>query len=71
MARYRMLLVPDEEGDGWAVSFPDLPGCITCGRTLEEAMRNADDACREWLLSTAEMKSASETVRDDKILVTA
>lgn len=71
MARYKMLLVPDDEGDGWAVSFPDLHGCITCGRTLNEAICNAEDACKEWLLSTAEMKRASEGVHDDKMLVMA
>lgn len=59
MTRYKMLLVPDDEGEGWAVSFPDLPGCITCGRTLEEAIRNARDACKEWLLSSAEMEDVS------------
>lgn len=32
------------EEDGITVTFPDLPGCITCGDTDEEALRMAKDA---------------------------
>ena len=28
---YRMEFVRDEAEGGYVVSFPDLPGCITCG----------------------------------------
>ena len=30
------------------VSYPDLPGCITCGDTLETALENAIDAKKAW-----------------------
>lgn len=30
--------------DGISVSFPDLPGCLTCGKTDAEALRMAKDA---------------------------
>ena len=30
-------------------SFPELPGCITCGETVESATANALDAKKEWL----------------------
>ncbi len=30
--------------DGISVEFPDLPGCVTCGDTAEEAFRMAQDA---------------------------
>lgn len=32
------------EDDGISVEFPDLPGCITCGETTEEAINNAKEA---------------------------
>ena len=35
---------PDEEGKGYTVTFPDLPGCITEGDTLEEAFSMAREA---------------------------
>ena len=28
---YRMELVEDPDEGGFVVSYPDLPGCITCG----------------------------------------
>ena len=46
---YRMELVKDPDEGGFVVSFPDLPGCITCGETLEAAVANAADAKRAWL----------------------
>lgn len=30
--------------DGVSVEFPDLPGCLTCGRTAEEAIAMAREA---------------------------
>ena len=34
--------------------LPDLPGCITCGETLEAAVANAADAKRAWLQAALE-----------------
>ena len=44
----------DEDEGGFVISCPDLPGCLTFGETLEEAMRNADDAKKAWLLAAME-----------------
>ncbi|MCM1333902.1 MAG: type II toxin-antitoxin system HicB family antitoxin [Bacteroides sp.] len=46
---YKMEIVPDADEGGYAVSFPELPGCVTCADTLEQALKNAEDAKREWL----------------------
>lgn len=35
---------------GYTVEFPDLPGCVTQGETLEEAMEMAIDAASGWIL---------------------
>lgn len=37
---------PDEKG--YWVEFPDLPGCLTQGETLEEAAEMAEDALGTW-----------------------
>jgi predicted RNase H-like HicB family nuclease len=37
------LIHKDPKSD-YGVSFPDLPGCITVGRTLDEAQRMAEEA---------------------------
>ncbi len=38
-----------EDGGGWLVEFPDLPGCMADGETPEEALREAEDALHSWL----------------------
>ena len=32
---YRMEIIEDKEEGGFVVSYPDLPGCVTCGETVE------------------------------------
>jgi antitoxin HicB len=44
------------EGGGWMVEFPDLPGCIADGETIEEAVENGSDALRSWLATAKEFK---------------
>lgn len=39
----------DDEGGGWLVTYPDLPGCMSDGETPEEAMANGKDALAAWL----------------------
>lgn len=38
-----------DEGGGYAITFPDLPGCRSDGDTPEEPIRNGRDALRSWL----------------------
>lgn len=40
---YLAVMEPTEDG-GYAVFFPDVPGCITYGETLETAERMAEEA---------------------------
>lgn len=51
---YFAVFYPQELGNGYTVEFPDLPGCITQGSTLEEALEMAEDAAAGWILSTIE-----------------
>src|SRR5690349_14143004 len=43
----------EDEGGGWLVEFPDLPGCMADGETLEEALAASKDAVAAWI-ATAE-----------------
>ncbi len=38
-----------EDGGGWLVTYPDLPGCMSDGATPEEAVSNGNDAVEAWL----------------------
>lgn len=51
---YPMTIVEDKDEGGFAVSYPDLPGCVTCGETLEIAVRNAKDAKKAWIEAALE-----------------
>ena len=51
---YRMEIVEDPEEGGFVVSYPDLPGCITVGDTIELAVANALDAKKAWLEAALE-----------------
>lgn len=44
-----------EEGGGWLISFPDLPGCMSDGETPEEAMAHGKDALAAWLQAAREV----------------
>ena len=41
---YHVLLDPSEEGDGYTVTVPALPGCITQGATKEQALARVREA---------------------------
>jgi antitoxin HicB len=43
-----------DEGGGFAISFPDLPGCSSDGDTPEEAIANGRDALASWLAAAKE-----------------
>ena len=51
---YRMEVVEDTTEGGYAISFPELPGCISCGETIESAVANAQDAKAAWLQAAFE-----------------
>jgi antitoxin HicB len=38
-----------EDGGGYLIEFPDLPGCISDGETIEEAIKNGRDALNCWI----------------------
>jgi predicted RNase H-like HicB family nuclease len=45
--KYKVVLEESEEG--FAVSVPGLPGCLSQGDTEQEALENIADAIREYL----------------------
>jgi antitoxin HicB len=50
---YRILLRKGPEG-GYAVTVPSLPGCVTYGETVEEAVAMAKEAIEVYLESLRE-----------------
>ncbi len=44
------------EDSGYSVEFPDLPGCCTCGDSLEESLSMAKDALSLFLVELEDEK---------------
>lgn len=52
---YPAIFKPFSDGSGgFVVEFPDLPGCVTEGKTLVEAIEMGMDAASGWILGELE-----------------
>lgn len=47
---YTALFTPIEDGSGYYAKVPDLPGCITTGSSLSDAICQITDAMNAWLV---------------------
>ena len=63
---YKMEIVFDPSNDTFVVKHPELPGCFTAGRTIEEAIANAEEAKRSWLEAALEDMDAIPEPRGDE-----
>jgi antitoxin HicB len=63
---YNIMLRPEPEG-GYTALVPALPGCVTYGRTLDEAREMAKDAISGYIASLRKHKDPIPT--DDNTLV--
>jgi predicted RNase H-like HicB family nuclease len=59
MMTYKVALYETEEG--FSVSVPGLPGCWSQGETEKEALKNIEDAIREYLAVAAELAQDAES----------
>jgi predicted RNase H-like HicB family nuclease len=69
----RYVALIDGKAGAYGVVFPDLPGCTAMGGTMNEALRNAMDAAREWAEAVTETRGGKlprprspDTLRRDK-----
>ena len=51
---YKLEIVPDIDEGGFVARYPELPGCITVGDTLEAVVKNLNDAKIEWITAALE-----------------
>jgi predicted RNase H-like HicB family nuclease len=52
MLRYSVVLMPDESS--YAVVVPALPGCVTQGDSVEDALERARDLIPLWIAGLAD-----------------
>ncbi len=58
---YRIVLKKEPEG-GYTVTVPALPGCITYGEDVEEAIKMAEEVIELYI---EELQSRGEEITDD------
>lgn len=61
MARFTAMI--DGSAGGYGVVIPDLPGCAAMGETVDEALRNAVEAVRDWVEVTEDAGEAVPSPR--------
>jgi predicted RNase H-like HicB family nuclease len=47
--RFKVVITYDPEYLGYVVDVPELPGCMSQGKTIDEALGNIKDAIAGWL----------------------
>jgi predicted RNase H-like HicB family nuclease len=65
--KFKVALRQSEEG--YSVSVPGLPGCVSQGETEEEALANIKDAIQEYLEVAEELLQEAELVREVEVAV--
>jgi antitoxin HicB len=67
MVRYRFTIraLSPEEGGGYLVEYPDIPGCMSDGETEAEAIANGREALRDSFAVLRESGRTVEEVSDE------
>jgi antitoxin HicB len=60
---YSVILIPDTESGGYIVEVPTLPGCVTQGETVDEALKMAENAIGMWI---RDMAADGETIPGER-----
>ena len=47
--KFAVVITYDSEYDGYVVDVPELIGCMSQGKTIDEALTNIKDAIKGWL----------------------
>ena len=60
---YSMIIQWDDDDKIFVVSVPELPGCMTHGKTYEEAVQQGKEAIEGWLDVAKELHWSIPTPR--------
>lgn len=66
---YPAIFYPCEDGPGYTVEVPDLPGCVSEGDSLADAILMATDAASGWVLGELEDGNAAPAASAMKDIV--
>lgn len=64
-------LIHKDEGSDYGVTFPDFPGCVTAGETLQDALRMAREALTLHIMGMVEEGEPVPRITADMLGLTA
>ena len=47
--KFKVIITYDPEYEGYVIDVPELIGCMSQGKTIDEALNNIKDAIKGWL----------------------
>lgn len=62
--RFKVVITYDPEYKGYVADVPELVGCMSQGKTLDETLNNIKDAIKGWL--EVEKKHGRSDVIEEK-----
>ena len=64
--KFKVVITYDEEYQGYVVDVPELSGCMSEGKTIDEVLKNIKDAIRGWI--EVEKKYERFNINEEKSL---
>jgi len=64
--KFKVIMTYDKEYEGYVVDVPELTGCMSQGKTLDEALYNIKDAIKGWLEVEKEHGRFNPEKRDEE-----
>ncbi|MBM3943326.1 MAG: type II toxin-antitoxin system HicB family antitoxin [SAR202 cluster bacterium] len=61
--QFSVVLASNDPDPGYTATVPALPGCVSCGDSLEEALENIKDAIALYI---RDCRAHGESVPDDR-----
>ncbi len=55
MHKYEVIVWRSEKDQAYIAEVPELPGCLSDGKTYEEALKNIQIIISEWVETTKEL----------------
>lgn len=47
--KFKVIITYDPEYKGYVTDVPELEGCMSQGKTIDEALKNTKDAIKGWI----------------------
>lgn len=66
--KFKVIIAYDPEYNGYVVDVPELVGCMSQGKTIDEAINNIKDAIRGWL-EVEKKHGRFETIEEREIFL--